>query len=51
MRRDYYAVLGVGATASAADIKRAYRRLARRYSPDINSWDAEARPPDPARVH
>jgi DnaJ-class molecular chaperone len=44
MRRDYYAVLGVGATASAADIKRAYRRLARRYSPDINFWDAEARP-------
>jgi DnaJ-class molecular chaperone len=44
MRRDYYAVLGIGATASAADIKRAYRRLARRYSPDINLWDAEARP-------
>ncbi len=43
MRRDYYAVLGIGATASAVDIKRAYRRLARRYSPDVNFWDAEAR--------
>jgi molecular chaperone DnaJ len=43
MRRDYYAVLGIGTTASAADIKRAYRRLARRYSPDINFWDTDAR--------
>jgi molecular chaperone DnaJ len=43
MRRDYYAVLGIGATANTADIKRAYRRLARRYSPDINFWEVEAR--------
>lgn len=42
MKRDYYAVLGIGVTASSADIKRAYRRLARRYSPDINFWDVEA---------
>ena len=40
--RDYYAVLGVGAAASSAQIRRAYQRLARRYSPDVNLWDHEA---------
>jgi curved DNA-binding protein len=33
---DYYAVLGVPRTASAPDIRRAYRRLARRHQPDLN---------------
>ena len=43
MRRDYYAVLGVAATAAPREIRQAYRRLARQYSPDINFWDATAR--------
>ncbi len=43
VRRDYYAVLGITATAAPRDIRRAYQRLARQYSPDVNFWDAEAR--------
>lgn len=43
VRRDYYAVLGITATAAPRDIRRAYQQLARRYSPDVNFWDAEAR--------
>jgi molecular chaperone DnaJ len=39
---DLYAVLGLEAGASAADIKRAYRRLARRYHPGINPGDRAA---------
>jgi DnaJ-class molecular chaperone len=42
MPRDYYAVLGVAVTANHREIRQAYRRLARRYSPDVNFWDAEA---------
>lgn len=42
MKRDYYAVLGIAATAELREIRQAYRRLARRYSPDVNFWDAEA---------
>ena len=34
--KDYYATLGVGRTASEKEIKSAYRRLARKYHPDVN---------------
>ena len=39
---DLYILLGVKREATAADIKRAYRRLARRFHPDINPGDREA---------
>src|SRR5215210_4177533 len=39
---DLYIVLGVPRGASPGEIKRAYRRLARRYHPDINPGDREA---------
>ncbi|MFZ1061029.1 MAG: DnaJ domain-containing protein, partial [Candidatus Rokuibacteriota bacterium] len=42
MRRDYYAVLGVGIGAGQRELRQAYRRLARQYSPDVNLWDVEA---------
>jgi curved DNA-binding protein len=40
--RDYYKVLGVDRNASEKEIKRAYRRLAREYHPDVNPEDAQA---------
>ena len=43
-KRDYYEVLGVTRAASADEVKRAYRQLARKYHPDVNKEpDAENR--------
>ena len=42
MAKDYYGLLGVERGASEKDIRTAYRRLARRYHPDVNPGDAEA---------
>ncbi len=39
---DLYAILGLTRSASPTDIKRAYRRLARRYHPDVNPGDQAA---------
>ena len=37
--KDYYKIMGLERTASAADIKRAYRQLAHQYHPDISKDD------------
>jgi len=42
MAMDYYSVLGVKKNASASEIKRAYKRLARKFHPDLNPNDKSA---------
>ena len=41
-KRDYYETLGIDKSASADEIKKAYRSLAKKYHPDMNPGDAEA---------
>lgn len=40
--KDYYALLGVKKTATADDIRKAFRKLARKYHPDVNPGDKKA---------
>ncbi|MQS08168.1 DnaJ domain-containing protein, partial [Streptomyces alkaliphilus] len=42
IEKDYYKVLGVPKDATEAEVKKAYRKLAREYHPDANTGDAKA---------
>ena len=41
-KRDYYEVLGIDRNASASEIKKPYRKLAKKYHQDTNPGDKEA---------
>src|SRR5436309_14725058 len=41
-KKDYYETLGVKKSASAEDIRKAFRKLARKYHPDVNPGDKSA---------
>ncbi len=41
-KQDYYQILGVGKSASEKDLKQAFRKLARKYHPDVNPGNAKA---------